>query len=92
MIDKIKERMMLRLCPEYLKRMPEDKPGAYVAEAIVSTGYWADNHYVVASKNVAGFLAAYKTARWMALKAQFRYPAWLYDCGIHYGVKEMVEG
>jgi hypothetical protein len=86
MLNKIKCSIMLRYCPEYEKRMPKDKPGKFRAEVIISYGYWGNNTRVVASKEVNGFKNAYETARWLALKAQWFRPSWLFGCGVHYGI------
>lgn len=85
--DTIREWLMIRYCPDYLEKMPEDEPGQFYARAIITTGYWGNKRHIVAEEEVQGQLLAYKTARWLALKAQWRYPEWLYRCGIHYGVQ-----
>lgn len=87
--DDLKEKLMLKHCPDYLEKMPEDKPGTYQANAIVIYGYWGHLSKVVASKTVEGYVNAYKTSRWLALKAQWKRPTWLTDCGISYGIKEV---
>jgi hypothetical protein len=80
---------MIKKCPDYLEKMPVDKPVTYRAEAIVIYGYWGHKSAVVASKPIKGYLNAYKTARWLALKAQWFRPSWLTDCGISYRVKDI---
>ena len=89
--DNIRTWLMLRYCPDYVKNMPEDKPGDFYAEAIISYGYWGNKYRVVASKTVSGYRQAYKTARWLALKAQWYRPTPLFSCGIHYGIKPVGE-
>lgn len=81
--------LMRKYCPEFEAKMPEDKPGTYQADAIVIYGYWGHLSKVVASKTVEGYVNAYKTARWLALKAQFLRPTLLTNCGISYGVKKL---
>lgn len=85
--SQIRQWLMLRYCPDYMKNMPDDKPGRFCSEAIISTGYWGQRRCVVESREVSGFRNAYITARWLALKAQWKRPAWLFACGIHYGVR-----
>lgn len=88
-IEKFKLWLMFRYCPDYEKNMPEDKPGMYCAEAVISTGYWGNHYRVVATKIVNGYKQAYIESRWLALVEQWRRPAWLFDCGVHYGVKRI---
>lgn len=87
LLEGLKLRLMIRYCPEFEARMPKDEPGDWYAEAIVAYGYWGNKYRVVASKKVAGLRQAYITARWLALKAQWLRPAWLFSCGINYGVR-----
>jgi hypothetical protein len=82
----IKQWIMLRYCPEFEAKMPEDEPGKFLAEAIITYGYWGHRSKVFSSKIVEGKRQAYITARWLALKAQWRRPTPFFDCGIYYGV------
>lgn len=79
--------LMRKYCPDFEAKMPEDELGTFQADAIITYGYWGDKFKVVASKVVEGKKNAYMTARWLALKAQWKRPTWLNDCGISYGVK-----
>lgn len=89
-MNKLQMWLMRRYCPDFESKMPADEPGRYRCSAIIIWGYWGHNWKVVASKEVDGLLNAYLTARWLALKAQFRRPTWFfYDCGINYGIKKL---
>jgi hypothetical protein len=83
--------LMKRHCPDYEKKMPEDEPGLWQADAIIVHGYWGTRQDVVASKQVEGKRQAYMTARWLALKAQWLRPMWLFNCGINYGIKKVTK-
>lgn len=91
LLNNLRQWLMLRYCPDYEKNMPEDKPGVYCAEAVISTGYWGNNYRTVAAKAVNGLKQAYIESRWLALTEQWRRPAWLFDCGIHYSVRALDE-
>jgi hypothetical protein len=81
--------LMRRYCPKFDEGMPkEDDHELWVAEAIVVFGYWGTPRRVVAAKEVRGYQQAYRTARWLALKADWLRPEWLFHCGIMYGVRE----
>lgn len=80
---------MARYCLKYYEEMPDDKPGTYVAEAYLILSPWGQSKKVVASKQVEGYLSAYKAAQWLSLKTDWRYQNWLYDCGIGWGVREV---
>lgn len=64
----MKTLLMLLFCPGYLARMPKDEPGDYVAEAYSLS--FAGYEWVRSSVTVSGRRAAYKRARWEALKLQ----------------------
>jgi hypothetical protein len=84
----IKEYLMIKYCPNYLDEIPTtDDNKEYDAHAIVVYGYWGHKHKIVSTKRVTGIINAYKTARWLALKAQFYRPSFLFDCGINYAVR-----
>lgn len=80
---------MSRYCPEYWEKMPQNDGADYVAEAITISGYWGNRYKVVASKRVKGRRNAYIESRWLALKAQWKRPAWLFDCGILYSITRL---
>jgi len=87
-MNKLQMWLMRKYCPEFEAKMPiEDKPGMWRANAIIVSGYWGIYHNVVASKRVEGLRNAYLTARWLALKAQWKRP--LSSCGINYGVEKL---
>lgn len=88
-LNRFQQWLMFRYCPSYMENMPNDKPGRYRSEAIISYGYWGNKYRVVEAKEVSGLRQAYMTARWFALKAQWKRPAWLCSCDIHYGVKPL---
>lgn len=88
-MNSLKIWLMRRYCPDYEKSMPADEPGVWHAAAIIVWGYWGNKVKIVATKDVEGLREAYMTSRWLALKAQWRYPTWLYNCSIHYGVKKL---
>jgi hypothetical protein len=87
--EDFKLQLMLKHCPEFEAKMPEDEPGIFQADAIVIHGWCGIYHDVVASKQVEGKKNAYITARWLALKAQWKRPEWFFNCGISYGVKKV---
>jgi hypothetical protein len=58
----------------------------YEASAILIHGYWGTRHTKVARRTVRGRKRAYRTARWLAIRACFRYPAWMYNVGIAYRI------
>jgi hypothetical protein len=86
-MNKLQMLLMRKYCPEFNARMPEDEPGIFEASAIVVSGSLGTHLDIVASKRVEGKKNAYITARWLALKAQWKRPSWLFDCGICYRVK-----
>lgn len=88
-MNKLQMWLMNRYCPEFQAKMPEDEPGMWRASAIVVHGAWGIYHDVVAAKRVYGLRNAYLTARWLALKAQWKRPSFLSNSGINYGVEKL---
>lgn len=87
-MNRIKEWLMSRYCPDYWEKMPQNDTKEYYALAIVVYGYWGDRSKEVARKKVRGLRNAYIEARWLALKAQWKRPLWLCNCGINYAIRE----
>jgi hypothetical protein len=89
-MNKIKQWLMKKYCPNYEAEMPkEDDDNTYFAEAIMVWGVFGHRSDVVATKRVKGLRQAYIEARWLALKAQWMRPNWLFNCGINYGVQKI---
>lgn len=89
-MNKFKLWLMKRYCPEYQEKMPtEDDDNHYEAVAYVVWGSLGQCQREVACKRVVGLRNAYIEARWLALKAHFVRPGWLFDCGISYGVRKV---
>jgi hypothetical protein len=90
MIDKLKEWLMLKYCPKYESKRPMDYDlKEYDAEVILIWGYWGHKSAVIDCKRVVGLQKAYTTVRWMALKADWKNPEWLFTCGIDYRLREV---
>lgn len=88
-MNKLQIWLMKRYCPDFEKDMPEDESGYWEAKVIVGEGYWKNRYKTVALKIVEGRLDAYLTARWLALKTQWKRPGFIYSCDIYYGVKKL---
>jgi hypothetical protein len=88
-MNKLQLWLMNKYCPDFQAKMPEDEPGNWRATAIVVSGYFGHRHKVVAKKEVFGLRNAYITARWLALKAQWKRPEFFCNCGISYGVEKL---
>jgi len=58
--------LMLLFCPEFLRRIPQNTPGQYLAEA--GTVSFCGHRWMRVSVPVSGRRAAYLRARWEALK------------------------
>jgi nucleoside phosphorylase len=92
MINIIKEYLMTKYCPKYVESMPiENDNLSYQCEAIILYGYWGHKEKIVYTKVAIGKINAYKTARWLALKAQFYRPKFFFDCGINYGYYKVID-
>ena len=88
-MNKLIEYLCSKYCPSYFHKTPcydDDIP--YEIDIFVNHGYFGNKTTVIKSLIVAGIKQAYFVARWEALKADWRYPDWLYDCGINYGIRE----
>ena len=89
-MKRIKLWLMGKFCPSFYFNVPfYDDKILYLVETILIHGYWGHKRTVVYSRHIIGAKSAYLEARWLALKADFRYPNWLYNCGVHYGIKEI---
>lgn len=87
-MNPIKMWLMSRYCPSLWFSVPySDDNEQYRVEVIMAYGYFGHKRKVVRTELVQGLKQAYFRVRWLALLADWRYPAWLYDCGIHYGIK-----
>lgn len=68
-MSRVRDLLCWLLCPRYTADRPADATGDYLAVAYTVTafgaGHWQD------ARKVRGRLQAYKTARWLALKADF---------------------
>jgi len=66
------ELLCRMFCPLYLASMPVDVSGRYFAIARTTTAFGRGNWQDV--RTVKGRRLAYKTARWLALKAAWKFP------------------
>lgn len=83
----MKTLICILCCPNYFADMPrEDKPGEWLACAIIDSPF--RNGGEVETRKVSGLLNAYKTARWIALKADWRTLRNSDHYGIKWGVRE----
>lgn len=77
----MKTLLMWILCPRYFADMPKDEPGTWVACSI-SIHYFGHREEREI-REVEGLRAAYKTARWLALKLDWKLsPSWGVDWAI----------
>lgn len=81
------QRLLCRwMCPRFIADMPEDKPGMWVACAIKVShrGRLEDE-----LRHVQGLRNAYTTARWLALKLDWRLHP---ELGVEWAVRELKQG
>ena len=79
---------MERYCPKFYFDMPHCETNKiYIVKSIMIYGYWGNKHKTINVKQITGLRNAYLEARWLGLIADFRYPDWLYNCGINYSIK-----
>jgi hypothetical protein len=82
--DKAKESMMKIYCPEYLERMPKEDDSKTYNAVVYKFSFVKDT--IIKEKKVKGIIKAYKTARWLALKADMSTPKYF---GIGYFLEEI---
>lgn len=89
----LKLYLMNKYCPMLWMSYPSfDNDKQYAASSAMLYGYFGHRTCTIKSKKIKGIKQAYLTARWLALVADFRYPSWLYDCGIRYEIQEIKNG
>lgn len=61
----------------------------YEVEVLMLSGYWGTRRTTMWRRKIRGAKKAYLRVRWAALCADWRFPNWLYACGIHYSMRRI---